>query len=90
VVNNDFGPGGNSGGIYCAGSENIFVNNTFHGDYPGWPANGFLLLDAESYDNHVVSLKKETPPHGFDICDQVMDLGTNNKIPGYRKCLEND
>lgn len=86
VKHNDFGPGGDSGGIYCNGYNNKFFNNTFHGDYPGWPGSGFVFLDVESHDNHVVALKKATPPHGFDICDQVWDDGTDNKISGYKKC----
>ena len=86
VKNNDLGPEGWFGGIYCAGFNNHFRNNTFHGDYPGWPESGFVLLDEQSLENHVVALKKATPPHGFDLCDQVMDLGSKNKIPGYKKC----
>jgi hypothetical protein len=86
VKNNDFEPGGLYGGIHCAGFKNYIGNNTFHWDYPGWAESGFVLLGEQSQKNHVVALKKATPPHGFDLCGQVVDLGKNNKIPGYKKC----
>jgi hypothetical protein len=102
VIKNYLGPGGDSGGIYCAGFNNKFFYNTFHGSYPGWPDSGFLFLDEKSHDNLVVGLKKAMAPNGnddcdngggdngFDICTQVKDLGTNNKIIGYKKCLKHD
>ena len=87
LFGNKIGSPGSNGGIWCAGDENRIVENTFHGDYQGWTTGaGFILLDSGSEYNEVAGLKKATPPHGFDICDQVLDDGTNNRIVGYEKC----
>ena len=85
VIKNYLGPGGDAGGIYCAGFNNKIFYNAFHGDYPGWPDNGFLFLDEESHDNRVSDLRQATY-HSLTLCELVKDLGTNNKISGYRNC----
>ncbi len=77
-------------GVYSAGTGNEFQNTTFSGDYLGF---GFLpvfvLLDVGSQLNEVTSVKDDTPPYAFDVCDQVVDLNTpvtTNIVPGYDKC----
>jgi hypothetical protein len=87
VVNNKIGPPGLLGGIFCDSFDNHIISNTFYGDYLGWSTSvGFVLLGGLSSNNMVVSCKNGTPPHGFDICDQIIDIGTNNTVPGYESC----
>jgi hypothetical protein len=96
--NNDIGPPGQWGGIVINGSSNSAVNNTFHGNYPGWSEEfgpdgspvekGCVALGSVSNNNIVTNIKLADSPSGFDICDQVLDFGINNFVPGYEKCMD--
>jgi hypothetical protein len=51
-----------------------------------------MLLTGQG--NRVVSCKNGLPPHGFDLCDQILDLSCDgataadcgNQVPGIGKC----
>ncbi len=96
LKNNDIGPPGQWGGIGVLGADNQLVNNTFHGDYPGWSVEfgpdespfekGCIVFGSSSVNNRAVATKLADQPHGFDVCGQILDRGTNNLVPGYEKC----
>jgi hypothetical protein len=86
VIKNEVGPWG----IGCGGNNNKIVNNTFV-DVPEWYP--FVHFFYGSGDNSVVGSKNSTPPHGFDVCDNIWDQNywyepftSTNKIPGYERC----
>ena len=105
LMNNTYGPvvgqvvaGAHSPGLagaYIRGShDNIFVNESFWGDYPGiyatpplpclWFANG-------SSGNLVSALKSGQAVQGFDLCAKIYnavnpELNQFNSINGYDRC----
>jgi hypothetical protein len=93
VAKNIFGPA-TGAGVKCDGHDNVFINNHFYGEYPGWsrPAGpGLFWFGSTSYSNRVVSTKLNEPPHGSDICDQVCDeTGGTNNISGEGDYEEED
>jgi hypothetical protein len=89
IARNSFGPA-TSAGVVCYGHDNWFVNNHFYGTYPGWPPStgpGLFWFPTTSRANIVEATKLNTPPHGTDICGQVLNetIGAN-LIRGYEKC----
>jgi hypothetical protein len=92
IARNSFGPA-DIAGIKCWGRDNRFVNNHFFGPYPGWvpPANGpgLFWFTITSQGNTVEATKLNGPPHGSDICGQILDdTGGANEIRGYEKCRD--
>ena len=90
VAQNLFGPA-TAAGVMCDGHDNVFIENHFHGEYPGWspPAAGpgLFWFGSTSYGNKAVSTKLNGPPHGSDICGQVRDeTGGANEIWGDERC----
>jgi hypothetical protein len=90
IAKNVLGPA-TGAGVKCDGHENVFTNNHFYGEYPGWspPAAGpgLFWFGSGSWGNKVVSTKLNEPPHGSDICGQVRDETTGaNEIPGDERC----
>ena len=85
AVNNKIGEPGISGGIRSIGEKNLIANNIFDGNYPGWTEGiGCVLLGSPSTHNKVVGVKLVGAPK-VDMCDQVLDNGTNNRVVGCKE-----
>jgi hypothetical protein len=78
-VDNDYGSIGARGtaGMVVQSSSNTFVNEDFWGTYFGKAAQPCLLLTPSSTANTVSALKYQGAPQGFDVCNQVLDQGSN-------------
>jgi hypothetical protein len=72
-------------GIVCMGNHNNFKNENFLGNYPGWTEPyydaqgnprglGCILLRGTATDNKVTALKNGVAMHGYDLCEQVLNL----------------
>jgi hypothetical protein len=84
--------------VFIAGpyarNNKIIHNNYQQSGYPG-VIHGWLpciFLRQDTSDNMVIESNSPagtTFPLGTSLCDQIVDLGTNNLIPGYAACEYN-
>jgi hypothetical protein len=86
-ANNDYGSVGSgaAAGMVVQSAENAFINENFWGTYSGIGGQPCVLLAQTSRGNAVSAFKYQGAPQGFDVCDQVLDQGTN-LVHGYEKC----
>ena len=91
-ANNDYGTvapaTGTNAGVIVFSNGNQFVNEHFWGTYAGVNASPMLpcvWLKPGTSGNAVSAFKYQDAPQGFDLCDQVLDQGTN-AVHGYEKC----
>jgi len=91
-ANNDYGTvapaTGTNAGMIVFSNGNQFVNEHFWGTYAGVNASPMLpcvWFEPGTSGNALSAFKYQGAPQGFDLCDQVLDQGTN-AVHGYEKC----
>jgi len=92
-ANNDYGTvapaTGTNAGMIVFSNGNQFVNEHFWGTYAGVNASPMLpcvWFEPGTSGNALSAFKYQGAPQGFDLCDQVLDQGTN-AVHGYERCM---
>jgi hypothetical protein len=86
-ANNDYGSVGDGAmaGMIVQSADNAFVNEAFWGTYSGIGGQPCVLLASTSSGNAISAFKYQGAPQGFDVCEQVLDQGTN-AVHGVERC----
>jgi hypothetical protein len=86
-ASNDYGSvgAGAAAGVVVPSSDNVFVNEDFWGTYTGTSGQPCIWLKPTSSGNAISAFKYQGAPQGFDVCNQVLDQGTN-LVRGRERC----